>query len=213
MKVRHPALVVGLTGGIGAGKSEAAKCFSSLNTPVIDADDISRALTMPGGIAIAPIRVVFGDQFIKPDGGLDRQAMRVRVFGSESERLRLESILHPLVHLEVERQIEHAINQQQPEYVVHVAPLLIETGFYRDKVDRVLVIDCEEEQQINRVIQRSGLSRDEVQEIIVAQARRDVRLAIADDVIENFTTPEELSRQVFALHERYKAMGERMRQQ
>jgi len=196
---------VGLTGGIGSGKSTVADCFAARGVPVIDTDVIARALTAPEGPALEAIRTAFGDPVMQAGGALDRAALRRRVFADAGARRQLEAILHPLIHQSVER----AREQLTAPYVLIVIPLLVETAGYRDVLDRVLVVDCSEDMQIARVMGRSGLDRDEVQAILAAQASRADRLAAADDVIDNSDTQESLDAQVATLHQRYQALGRR----
>ncbi|MBT9539041.1 dephospho-CoA kinase [Thiobacillus sp.] len=195
--------VVALTGGIGSGKSTVADAFAALGVPVIDTDVIARELTAPGGAALNPVREVFGDAVMQPDGTLDRAALRQRVFSDTEARLRLEAILHPLIR----RGVEQALSGLAARYALIVVPLLVETGAYRDVLQRILVVDCPESTQVERVMARSGLAREEVGTILAAQATRAERLAIADDVIANTATPEDLRAMVAALHQRYLALA------
>ncbi|MDT3705630.1 MAG: dephospho-CoA kinase [Thiobacillus sp.] len=194
---------VGLTGGIGSGKSMVADCFVSHGVPVIDTDVIAHDLTTPGGEALVQIRAVFGDAVMRADGTLDRAALRRRVFADSAARHQLEAILHPRIRQAVER----AIAALNAPYALIVIPLLVETGGYRDLLDRVLVIDCPEALQIARVMARSGLARDEVMAILAAQAGRAERLAAADDIIVNTGSPETLRAEVAALHLSYQALS------
>ena len=196
--------IVGLTGGIGSGKSTVADRFARLGVPVIDTDAIARELTAPAGAALAPIREAFGDAVIRADGTLDRAALRRLVFADGAARLQLEAILHPRIRQLVEGTI--ATLQHAP-YVLVVIPLLVETGGYRDLLNRVLVVDCPEAVQIERVIARSGLTHDEVVAVIAAQAGRAERLAAADDVIVNAGSAEALAAEVEALNGRYRALA------
>jgi len=196
--------VVGLTGGIGSGKSAAADEFARLGAAVVDTDLIAHRLTGPGGAALPAIQRLFGEGFVLPSGAMDRKRMRERVFADAAARKSLESVLHPMIREESERQIAAAGGQ----YVVHVVPLLVESGDFRRRVDRVLVVDCPEATQIARVRARSGLSGDEALAIVQSQASRAERLAAADDVIDNGGTLEDLRRQVAALHAKYAAMAE-----
>jgi dephospho-CoA kinase len=191
--------VIGLTGGIGSGKSAAADLFAERGAAVVDADVIAHELTAPGGAALARIRETFGNEAIAPNGALDRDAMRRRVFADATAKARLEAILHPMIRDEVERRCAAA----QAPYVVLVVPLLIESGGYRKRVQRIAVVDCPEETQVERVIARSGLSRAEALDIIAAQASRAQRLAAADDVIDNGGSRAELRTQVARLHRTY----------
>ncbi|TXH75878.1 dephospho-CoA kinase [Thiobacillus sp.] len=194
---------VGLTGGIGSGKSTVADLFAGHGVPVIDADVIARALTVRGGVALDAVRAAFGDQVMQADGALDRAALRRRIFSDADARHQLEAILHPRIRSVVEQQLAAL----SAPYVLIVIPLLVETGAYQEILDRVLLVDCPEEQQITRVMTRSGLTRDEVEAILAVQAGRAARLAIADDVISNATSPEALRTQVAALHRRYLAFS------
>lgn len=195
--------VVGLTGGIGSGKSAAAEVFSTLGATVIDTDAIAHALTAPGGDAIPALIAAFGDQVIAPDGALDRAAMRRRIFMDPAERQRLEAFLHPLIHSVVDARIHRLAGADFSSYVVLVVPLLLESGSYHDRVDRIAVVDCPEDLQVKRVMARSGLSAAEVRAIIGAQASRQARLAAADDVIHNDGNRDQLARQVLVLHDGY----------
>ena len=193
------AFAVGLTGGIGSGKTTVANLFAAQGAGLIDADDISRKLTAPAQPAIAQIARKFGAQFIAADGSLDRARMRNMVFANARARKDLEAILHPLVLQEINCQI---LASTAP-YVIVVVPLLIESGVYKGRIDRILVVDCAPEIQISRVMERSGLSRSEVLAIIAAQASRRKRLDAADDVILNDEGLEMLSAQVNPLHLSY----------
>lgn len=191
--------IVGLTGGIGSGKSAAADLFGGLGATIVDADAIAHGLTRPGGAALPRLREVFGERCIGPDGAMDRAGMRERVFSDPDARRQLEGVLHPLIRAESHRQLQEASGP----YAVHVVPLLIESADFRQRVNRVLVVDCPEDVQVERVMRRSGLSADEVQRIIKAQIPRSQRLAAADDVIDNGGALDALAPQVQALHERY----------
>jgi dephospho-CoA kinase len=191
--------VIGLTGGIGSGKSAAADEFARLGATLVDTDVIAHALTAPGGSAIAPVRALFGADCIDASGAMDRAKVRARVFADTTARRQLEGILHPLIRRESAARVAAATGP----YVVLVVPLLVESADYRARVDRVLVVDCTVELQISRVRARSGLSEDEARRIIAAQVSRETRLAAADDVIDNSGTLEALHAQVQRLHRRY----------
>jgi dephospho-CoA kinase len=195
---------VGLTGGIGSGKSTVADRFAALGVPVIDTDVIARELTAPKGAALDAIRAAFGDSVMQAEGVLDRAALRRRVFADAGARHQLEAILHPLIR----HSVECARASITAPYVLIVIPLLVETGGYRDLLDRVLVVDCPEDLQIARVIGRSGIEVDEVKAILAAQASRAERLAAADDIIDNAFSLGSLDAQVAALHRRYLALGQ-----
>ena len=192
-------LVIGLTGGIGSGKSAAADEFARLGAAIVDSDVIAHELTGPGGLALPEIRKVFGEKAIGPDGAMDRKKMRDHVFARPEEKKKLEALLHPLIREESQRRIASA----PQAYVVHVVPLLIESPDYRSRVDRVLVVDAPEEIRVARVQARSGLSPDEVRAIIRTQAASAARLAAADDVIDNGGDRDALRNQVAALHQKY----------
>ncbi len=195
--------VVGLTGGIGSGKSAAADEFARLGATVVDTDAIARELTEAGGAALPEIRSVFGEAFITARGAMDRDAMRKRVFSDPAAKTTLEQLLHPMIRAEADRRIAAA----EGPYVVYVVPLLIESGGQRDRVQRVLVVDVPEAVQVERVRARSGLSEKEIRSIIAQQAPRAARLAAADDVIENSGTLGALHRQVAMLDARYRKMA------
>ena len=190
---------IGLTGGIGSGKSAVAALFAKQGIAVIDTDEIAHELTRPGGAAIGPIRAAFGAGAIGADGALDRAKMRKLVFGDLGAKKKLEAILHPLIRDESLRRGERAGSP----YSILVVPLLAEGGIDRSRYERVLVVDCSQAQQIERVMRRSGLSEGEVRDILAAQATRERRLALADDVIDNRGPPEALERQVLRLNQKY----------
>lgn len=192
-------LIVGLTGGIGSGKSAAADAFASLGATVIDTDVISRELTAAGGAAIPGVARLFGPEAIDSSGAMNRDKVRARVFTDPAARKALEALLHPMIRAESRRRIDRA----RGPYVVHVVPLLVESSDYRKRVHRVLVVDCPEALQIERVRARSGLSEAQVRDILASQATRAQRLAAADDVIDNSGSLQALRKQVAALHQTY----------
>jgi len=194
--------VVGLTGGIGSGKSVAADHFAHLGAAIIDTDAIAHALTAAHGAALPALTEAFGADILAPDGALDRPAMRRRIFADPGARARLEDILHPMIRAEAFARIRRLATADFP-YAVLVVPLLAETGAYGDAVDRVVVVDCPEETQIARVMARNGLSRAEARAILDAQAPRAARLAIAADILENTAGRAALRARVAALHARY----------
>ena len=177
-------LRLGVSGGIGSGKSTVCQLLESQGACVIDADAISRATTAAGGSAIAAIRAVFGVDFIDATGAMDRTQMRQLVFSDPHARARLEAIVHPLIALEVEHQAAAAV-AQSVRCIVFDIPLLVESRHWRKSLDRVLIVDCQTQTQVERVAQRSGLSAPEVQAIIAAQSPRAQRLQAADFVIFN----------------------------
>lgn len=199
------ARILGLTGGIGSGKSAAADIFAELGVAVIDVDRIAHELTAPNGAAIDDIRKAFGDGILAADGSLDRVAMRKRVFGDVDARKRLEFILHPMIGNE-SRQRCRAANVAGSPYIVLVVPLLVESGTYRNRVARIAVVDCSEETQIARVMQRSKLEREEVRRIMATQATREARRAVASEIIDNDGDLHHLREQVTLLHQKYLAM-------
>jgi dephospho-CoA kinase len=193
------AFTVGLTGGIGSGKTTVAELFASMGAGLVDSDAISRRLTAPAQPAVAEIARNFGAQFVAMDGSLDRARMRDLVFSDSIARKKLEAVLHPLIREESQRQIRAST----APYVIAVVPLLIESGAYRGMMGRILVVDCDPETQVRRVMERSGLSRREVLAIMDSQVSRQRRLSEADDVILNDDGLEALREQVVPLHLRY----------
>ena len=194
---------VGLTGGIGSGKSTAADMFAALGAAVVDTDAISRELTSPSGAALTAILNQFGNEYVAADGGLDRDRMRRLVFGNAAAREGLEAILHPLIRAESRARVAAV----RAPYVVLVVPLLFETGAYADLVQRVLVVDCSEERQVERATRRSRITAEEVRAIIASQLPRGARRARADDVLDNEGGLEALRGRVAALHAKYLALA------
>jgi dephospho-CoA kinase len=177
-----PLLRVGLTGGIGSGKSTVAAALARRGALVVDTDAISRQLTSPGGAALGAIAEAFGPHMLGGDGALDRARMRAEVFVDPAARLRLEAILHPLIGRQAQAEAAEAAASQP---VVFDVPLLVESAHWRQRVDRVLVVDCEEALQVQRVVQRSGWSDAEVWRVIAQQAQRPARRQVADAVLVN----------------------------
>jgi len=191
---------IGLTGGIGSGKSTVAALLAQQGATIIDTDAIARQLAQPGGAAIPLIRATFGDEFIDTAGGMDRDRMRTLAFADPQAKRRLEAILHPLIAIETERQAE----QSSSPVKVFDVPLLVESGRWRGKVDRVLVVDCSEATQVQRVLQRAGWSPEAVHAVIAHQASREARRACADAIIANDDISlTELAAQVRALWTRW----------
>ncbi len=192
--------VVALTGGIGAGKSEAARIFESLGVPIVDVDVISRRLTSAWQPMVQQIAKVFGDEFVTPDGALDRAKMREHVFSRDAERKKLEAIMHPVIHAEALRELNKNIDAP---YQILAIPLFFETNRYSGIVKSTLLIDCDEELQISRTLQRNGMTESIVRSIIAAQASRSFRRALANDIIENNSTIEALTEKIKEKHEKY----------
>jgi len=195
-------LRVGLTGGIGSGKSTVAGLFEQRGAAVVDADELAHELTVAGGAAIDAIRAAFGPAAIRSDGAMDRDWMRRLAFTESDARQRLEQILHPRIRALLDARLAAAPAQ----VAIAVIPLLVESGDARGRFDRVLVVDCPEETQIARVMARSGLARDDVLAIMRRQASRQQRLAAADDVIFNDGAPAELDAHVARLDAAYRAL-------
>ncbi|MDY7577495.1 dephospho-CoA kinase [Herbaspirillum sp. RTI4] len=203
---------IGLTGGIGSGKTTIANLFGERGATLIDTDAIAHQLTAPGGAAIPAITAEFGPDFIDAAGALDRARMRAHVFSAPAARHRLESLLHPMIRAATAEAAARATGC----YTIFVVPLLVESGTWKQRVDSVLVVDCSEATQIARVMQRSKLSADEVRAIMEVQATREQRLACADDVIDNDADHTaaghaQLQAQIDALHARYLALAETKR--
>lgn len=191
--------VVGLTGGIGSGKSTVADLFVAQGAALVDTDAIAHELTGPGGAAMAEISAAFGPEIVNPAGGLDRAAMRERVFADPAARQKLEAILHPMI-----RQISaERCKAADAPYVILAVPLLVESGTYRERCQRIVVVDCPENRQVERVMARNRMTAAEVEAIMATQASREERLAVADDVIVNDAGVDSLFSQVDALNSKY----------
>ncbi len=195
-------LRIGLTGGIGSGKSSVCAIFRQLGVPIIDSDEIARDLVQAGSEALQQIVTLFGSQVIQPDGTLDRPRMREIVFNDKHKREQLEALLHPLIRQEMQRQI----NLLNSTYVILAIPLLLEKG-WQHQLDRVLVVDCSETLQKERAGKRDGSSNHTIDRIIASQIQRDGRIAAADDIIDNSGSLDSLRNQVVRLHQRYLALG------
>lgn len=197
------SLIIGLTGGIGSGKTSAASLFAALGAELIDTDVIAHEFTQPQGAAIAAIRQIFTKRFITKEGALNRKKMRSLVFSDNESRRKLEAVLHPLIRVEVARR---AALFAAP-YGMIVVPLLLETGGYREMIHRILVVDCNEQDQIIRTVARTGLDEQTVRAIMATQLSRNERLQQADDVIANDGDMLDLQHQVDALHRKYLALA------
>ncbi len=189
---------VALTGGIGSGKSTVTDAFAQLGVNVVDADIIARQVVEPGSQALSTIAARFGAEMLLADGSLNRRALRERIFASPADKAWLNGLLHPLIHQQTQRQIAQAASP----YVLWVVPLLVENQLHR-KADRVLVVDVPVETQIARTMQRDGVTREHAEHILAAQATREARLAIADDVIDNNGAPGAIASDVARLHAAY----------
>jgi dephospho-CoA kinase len=198
--------VIGLTGGIGSGKSTVADLLVAKGGALVDTDQIAHQLTAPGGAAITPIRALFGDSVIAPDGRMDRPAMRALAFSDPQARKQLEGILHPLIREQTDAQVAAAIASGVP-YVLIAVPLLVEGGRWQGRYDRILVVDCPTDVQIERVMRRSQLERAQVEAIMAAQATREQRLAAATDVIDNGGATQALPGQVDAIDSLYRRLS------
>lgn len=199
----RPVLVIGVTGGIGSGKTTVANLFSSLGVPVIDADELARQVVAPGQPAYEEILQHFGTTILGKSGELDRRRLRERIFSDSAKRDRLEAIVHPRVYA----QMKHLLDCLETPYAIVVVPLLIESGA-RELVDRVLVVDSPEELQIERTRDRDGTTRAAVKKILAAQLDRSARLSAADDIIENDASLEALAKVVSRLHRQFLSEAE-----
>jgi dephospho-CoA kinase len=201
------AYVVGLTGGIGSGKTAVADAFAALGIEIVDADALAHRLSAAGERGFAAIRDEFGEGVVRPDGELDRAALRRLVFADAAARARLEAILHPLIRAEAERQVR----DWRGPYGIVVVPLLLEHQGLRSIIDRILIVDCPEDEQVRRVVARSGLGAEEVRAVMATQLDRAQRLAAADDVLDNSGAIAAIAPQVRALDRRYRELAQRAR--
>lgn len=203
----HPC-IIGLTGGIGSGKSTVTRLFAELGINIVDTDLIAHALTAADGAAMPAIVKHFGNSIQRSDGALDRATMRSLIFATPACKTELESILHPMI-----REASHAaLRQCTSAYALLVVPLLLETGHYLPICRRILVIDCTPEEQIQRVMTRSQLRREEVLRIMASQVDRDTRTKAADDILNNSGSPAELPGRVKTLHEAYLQLAAKLKQ-
>ncbi|MHB0990206.1 MAG: dephospho-CoA kinase [Burkholderiales bacterium] len=196
----NKSLIIGLTGGIGSGKSSVSAIFEELGAPVVDTDKIAHALTAPLGPAMPDIVKIFGTEFRNEDGSLNRPLMRDHIFSDDNARMKLENVLHPMIYQEAIRMMSL---HREARYILLVVPLLLETGTYLPLIDRILVVDCEETQQISRTMKRSRLDEIAVRSIMNRQISRNERLKCADDVILNHDRPEATRRQIMELDRLY----------
>jgi dephospho-CoA kinase len=192
--------LIGLTGGIGSGKSAVAQCLAELGATIIDSDQIAHDITAPHGAAIAPIQACFGPELLAADGSLDRPKMRHLAFNDPSALQSLEAITHPIIHAETLRQASQA-HQNGALYLVFMVPLLVESGTWSKLIDHLVVVDCPEELQITRVMQRSKLNRSQIEQIMSKQASREDRLAAADTILLNDGGLDTLIPQIDNLHQ------------
>ena len=191
-------LLIALTGGIASGKSAVARLFADRNVPVLDTDQIARDVVEPGQPALTQITRIFGAGVLDPSGRLDRSRMRDLVFADPAQRRQLEAILHPAIRAELQRRSALA----KGPYQIHVIPLLVESG-QRGNYDRILVVDCPEEEQLRRLTARDGSTVEQAKNILAAQTSREQRLSVADDVIVNTGSVDDLTGFVATLHENY----------
>ncbi|MFZ6848518.1 dephospho-CoA kinase [Undibacterium sp. RuRC25W] len=203
---RSSPFAIGLTGGIGSGKTTVTDMFQQLGIAIIDTDAIAHQLTTPEGLAIPAIRQTFGNAAIAETGAMNRSWMRELVFNDSKAKKKLEQILHPLIRQQCEKQ---AADASSP-YAIFAVPLLVESGNWRQRVNRIAVVDCMEETQITRVMKRNNLSLEQVQSIMRAQASREQRLAAADDIIENEADLSVVKQRVKELHEQYLKLAKNM---
>ena len=192
--------IIALTGGIGSGKSEAAKQFALLGVPIVDADVIAHELTAIGQPIVAEIGRIFGAELIAADGSLNRTKLRTHVFNNTQDRLKLEALLHPAIHLRALQQLAENERKLQPSYQVLVMPLLFESHRYDGVANKTLVIDCDEDLQIKRAMARSNMTEKEVQAMMNAQVSRATRLERADLVVENNGTLKNLTKKIASIH-------------
>jgi dephospho-CoA kinase len=195
-------LCIGLTGGIGCGKTTVADMFAKFGAGIIDTDVIAHRLTQAEGVAIPAIRSEFGNAYINRDGALNRDEMRGLIFSDAAAKQRLELILHPLILEQAKSQL---LQLHSKPYIIIIVPLLPDSPAFQQLVQRILVVDCAEDSQVARVVRRSRMSEAEVRTIIAQQTARAERLKLADDVIRNDADMDSLAAQVAALHQRYLA--------
>ena len=196
-------LVIALTGGIGSGKSEAAKQFTNIGVPVVDLDVIAHELTAIGAPILSEIKNIFGHDFFNKDGSLNRTKLREHVFNNPIERLKLEALIHPAIHTKALEQLAENEHNSHPLYQILVIPLLFENNRYDDVINKILVIDCDENNQISRAMARSKMTESEVKAMMRAQVTRATRLSRADEVIINNGSLTELSENISLIHKKF----------
>lgn len=202
--------IIGLTGGIGSGKSEAARQFAELGVPVVDTDIIAHSLTAAGEPMLDKIADAFGADFLNADGSLNRAKLRVHIFNDATERKKLEALLHPAIHTRALQQLSDNQNRLHPDYQILVVPLLFESNSYQTVAHKTLVIDCNEHLQIKRTMARSKMPESEVKAIIQAQMPRATRRELADFIIENNGSVADLSEEIHKIHEKFKENSEKI---
>lgn len=195
-------MIVALTGGIGSGKSEAARQFEALGVPIVDADVIAHALTATGQPILNEISRIFGADFLNADDTLNRAKLREHIFNNPSERLKLEALIHPAIHNQALKQLADNEERFHPPYQILVLPLLFENNRYDGLADKIIVIDCDESLQIRRAMARSHISESVVKEMMNAQVTRNVRIKAADEIIINDGTIAELQEKVIRVHKK-----------
>ncbi len=195
--------VVALTGGIGSGKSEAAKQFIKLGVPVVDTDEISRALTADKSPLLHEISRIFGAGFITAEGKLDRTKLRTHIFRHKEERLKLEALMHPAIYNIALQQLSKNVDQLNPHYQILVLPLLFENDRYLSLIDQSIAIDCDEQLQVERTMSRSQLSADDVGLMMAAQLPRITRISRADIIIENNGSLADLEEKITEIHKNF----------
>ncbi len=196
-------IIIALTGGIGSGKTEASRQFAKLGVPVVDTDIIAHELTQIGEPTLAEIGRIFGTHFLSTDGSLNRAKLRAHILNDSAERLKLEALLHPAIHDRAIKLLTDNQNRLHPAYQVLVVPLLFESNHYQAMVNKTLAIDCDESLQIQRVIARSQLTESTVKAIMATQTNRATRLRLADEVVENNGSVEELAEKINKLHNKF----------
>lgn len=194
--------IVALTGGIGSGKSTVASAFARLGVDIVDADIIARQVVEPGQPGLAALHTKFGDSVLLPDGGLNRAGLRHIIFNSADDKRWVNNLLHPLIHAETQRQLALA----RSAWCLWVVPLLVENDLHH-LANRVLVVDVDRETQLTRTMARDGIGREQAENILAAQATREARLAAADDIIDNSTSPDAVEAYVATLNQRYLALA------